>query len=162
MLTPISFGTGIFVKSSERTIGFTSSRGDMMKEMLIKFDYMEKDEIKSSVTVYKDKTIECEDFSTVPFETVFGKCPHTIEYLYKFFERRCFAREHSHVGELLHSIGLAQYNPLDIVLISHGRMVGDHNWIKFDSEALSWEDVKQQKYQRFDLEGWRQRVNKKK
>ena len=66
------------------------------------------------------------------------------------------------MGELLHSIGLTQYNPLDIVLISHGRMVGDHNWIKFDSEALSWEDVKQQKYQRFDLEGWRQRVNKKK
>lgn len=42
MLTPISFGTEIFVKSSERTIGFTSSRGNQLKwrqgDLFIKLD----------------------------------------------------------------------------------------------------------------------------
>lgn len=111
------------------------------REVKLKFDYMEGNDVCSSVTVYKDGSIECEDFVKEPFRQVFGKCPHTIEYLYKFFERRCFARTHFAVKEALASIGLTQYNPYDIVKITHGVMCSDHNWIRFDGEDLTWEKV---------------------
>lgn len=38
-------------------------------------------------------------------------------------------------------MGLQQYNPYDIVRITHGKMVNDPCWIRFDGETLSYEEL---------------------
>lgn len=44
--------------------------------------------------------------------------------------------------ELLRLGGLSFYDPYQIVQKTHGVMVDDCYWIRFDGENLTWEDVK--------------------
>ncbi len=105
------------------------------------FDLMYKDDVCSHVEVdLSTKKIECQEFAGFPF-VVFGKRPHDIESLNMFFERRCFPKERPDCDELLARHGLTQYNPLDIVRKTHGTMVGDHMWIRFEGEDLKYADV---------------------
>lgn len=122
----------------------------MGKKVILKFDYMEKDNINSSVTVYSDKSIECTDFVRENHRKVFGKCLKTMEYLYKFFERRCFPRNNFAVKELLTQLGLTQYNPYDIVKITRGHMTCDCNWIRFNDESLTWADIDSGNYTKWN------------
>ena len=114
-----------------------------MGKMLI-FDLMFKDEVCSHVEVNLDnREIACEEYSNVPHHVVFGKRPHTIENLNLFLERRCFPKERPDCRELLEDIGLTQYNPLDIVRVTHGAMCHDYMWIRFEGEKLTFKDVSQ-------------------
>lgn len=122
----------------------------MEKKVILKFDYMDEDKINSSVTVYSDKTIECTDYVKENFKKVFGKRPLTMENLYKFFERRCFSRDNYGVKGTLKILGLTQYNPFDIVKITRGHMVQDHNWIRFDNEQLTWKDIDAGNYAKWE------------
>lgn len=119
------------------------------KKIILKFDYMEENNVNSSVTVYSDKTIECVDFVRENYRKVFGKRPMTMENLYKFFESRCFSRDNFGVKELLQMLGLTQYNPYDIVKVTHGHMTCDHNWIRFEGEDLTWETIESGNYQKW-------------
>jgi hypothetical protein len=42
----------------------------------------------------------------------------------------------------LEDMGLSAYNPWEIVKITHGVMLEDFVWIRFDGEDLKWNDVK--------------------
>lgn len=112
-----------------------------MEEDMIIFDYMNKNEICSHVEVnLKTMEIKCTDYTDFLPNTVFGLCPHTIEYLNIFFEDRCFPRHRADVDILLDIIGLKEYNPYDIVKISQGKMISDCCWIKFDWDNSVWDD----------------------
>ena len=43
--------------------------------------------------------------------------------------------------EILDILGLEDYNPINITKKTHGRMMHDFFWIKWNGEALTWEDI---------------------
>lgn len=38
-------------------------------------------------------------------------------------------------------MGLTQYNPFEMVNVSRGHMTYDHNWIRFNNENLTLNDI---------------------
>ena len=73
-----------------------------------------------------------------PFTT---ERPTYLEFL-EFMEDRCVPKTRADISQLLASIGLTEYNPIEIVKRSHGVMFEDFIWIKFKGEKLTYEDVK--------------------
>lgn len=106
------------------------------------FDYMNKDEVCTHVEVnLKTKDVYAQDFTKIKSRTVFAKRPHNIEELNKFLEERCFPRGRNDEKDILKHLGLTQYNPLDIVKITHGKMLHDNCWIRFEGETITWEEI---------------------
>lgn len=54
---------------------------------------------------------------------------------------RCFEEARPDKYELLNRLGLTEYNPWEIVKVTHGRLWDDYLWIKFEGEDLTWKDV---------------------
>ena len=107
------------------------------------FDYYHKDDLCSHVEVDTSTgSISVTDYTDEVLFTVFGKRPHTVEELNAFFESRCFPRGRADEKEILEYLGLRQYNPLDIVRITHGVLFGSFSWLKFEGEGeLCWDDL---------------------
>ncbi len=66
----------------------------------------------------------------------------SVEHVYRFLESRCMPRQRNCLQQYLDDLGLEEYNPWDIVKITHGVMWEDMMWIKFPDEMTTWEDVK--------------------
>lgn len=110
--------------------------------MILEFDYMNKDVIGAHVRANSETGIvEAEEFTNIQHHQFFAKRPHTIEYMNEVFESRCFPRTQDGAELIVEALGLHQYNPLDIVRLTHGRLYKDYNWIRFKGENLSWADV---------------------
>jgi hypothetical protein len=59
-----------------------------------------------------------------------------------FIKERCFEECNGNAKMFLEDMGLSAYNPWEIVKITHGVMLEDFVWIRFDGEDLKWNDVK--------------------
>lgn len=111
--------------------------------MILEFEYLNKDIVNAWVRADSETgVVEAKEFTDVLHHQFFAKRPHTIEYLNQKLEERCFPRTQDGCKYTLEDMGLTQYNPLDIVRITHGRLWKDFNWIRFKGENLTWEDVK--------------------
>lgn len=114
-----------------------------MKELNYSFEYLEQDCVRTKVKVYKDKTIEVENFSKDPIECAFGRNERpAISDLEKFFEERCFPKSRYNLKEVLRAGNLDFYDPYSIVRKTHGAFTDETFWIRFDDEPnLVWQDV---------------------
>lgn len=98
------------------------------------------------LTVYDDKTL-CSvifaDFSdnTFVFENYIKdaiKLPFgnndtpTWENFEEFLSERCIPKQRSGIREYLEAIGLSEYNTIDIIRKTHGRMAEDNQWIEME------------------------------
>lgn len=110
---------------------------------ILNFEYLMEDEVMSKVSVNFDTgEIDVENYTDLLMFTVFGLREHTVDVLNDFFEDRCFSRHRPDVNILLDLIGLKQYNPLDIVKVTHGRTTHDTLWIRFENEkGMSYADI---------------------
>lgn len=103
---------------------------------------MYKDNVAAHIDVNLDtKEIVCVQIDQLRSHSVFGKRPHTVEYLNEFLEERCVPRTRYNIKELLADWGLQEYNPLDICKRTHGVMSADDLWIRFEGEDLKYKDV---------------------
>ena len=66
-------------------------------------------------------------------KTAFGnnKLP-TWEDFMNFLEERCIPKERSGIREYLEAIGVAEYNPLEIIKKTKGKMAEDKQWIEIE------------------------------
>ena len=107
------------------------------------FDFMNKDIVCSHVEVGESGNVQCQEFDPrLPYQ-VFYKMPHTVENLNKFFADRCFPKERVNCQQLLDGLGLKEWNPLDIIKLTHGVMWGDTCWIRFEGETLTYKDIQE-------------------
>lgn len=115
-----------------------------MGKKVLKFYWMHEDEVCTEVAVYTDPFGV--DYDNITNEKLKMLCfpGHTItrDWLNGFFERRVWSRHRPDSDELLNNLSLINFNPLDIVKITHGRLTSDNFWIKFEGEDLSYKDVK--------------------
>lgn len=112
---------------------------------MLKFDFLMGNELGSTVTLNDDFTIEVVNHTSNDLATAFGINNKVVTYemVQRLLEWRCFSREREDCKELLECIGLKTYNPLAILKHTHGVMVDDFYWIRFDGEDLTFKDVRE-------------------
>ena len=82
---------------------------------------------------FTDKTIVSENCTNNIVKTAFGNnMAPTWEDFQNFLEERCVPRSRSGVREYLETIGVEEYNPLEIIKKTEGRMAEDNQWIKLE------------------------------
>ena len=99
---------------------------------ILEFKWMRSDTVMSHV--WADKTedgikVDCIDYTDFPLYNFFGKRPKTVESITSKFSQRCFEESRPDKDELLEMMGLKEYSPLDICLVSNGVLCGDNFWI---------------------------------
>lgn len=80
-----------------------------------------------------DKTLSVQNTTEHIVKTAFGrKETPTWDDLQSFLEERCIPRSRSGIREYLEAIGVEEYNPLEIIKKTNGRMAEDDQWIKLE------------------------------
>lgn len=112
------------------------------EELLMKFDYMYKDYICTSVTVYKGGRVVVNDFTDNIFLRPFGNWSNKVKFenVIDFFDSRCLPNSRYNIDSLLEG---KNFSSLWIIRnINHGVMAGDEFWIRFEDEKdLTWSEV---------------------
>ena len=80
---------------------------------------------------FTDKTVCIENYTDNLVKTAFGKnTMPTWDDFMAFLEERCVPRERAGIREYLEALGLDEYDPLEIVMRTQGRMAEDDQWIE--------------------------------
>lgn len=80
---------------------------------------------------FTDKTVCIENYTDNLVKTAFGKnTMPTWDDFMAFLEERCVPRERAGIREYLEALGIDEYNPLEIIKRTQGRMAEDDQWIE--------------------------------
>ncbi len=104
---------------------------------LLVLHYFNNNDLTTKIAVDTSlKTLVIENKSTDPLFTAFGVnyAPSWQDFQY-FLEDRCIPRERDGIKYYLEALGLTEYNSLDIIRKTQGRMAEDHCWIKIVEET---------------------------
>ena len=82
---------------------------------------------------YTEKNLAIENYTDNFVKTAFGKnkAPSWQDFE-NFLEERCIPRSRSGLREYLETIGVEEYNPLEIIKKTKGRMAEDDQWIRLE------------------------------
>lgn len=58
-----------------------------------------------------------------------------------FLKSRVFDPTRPDASELLAALGLSSFVPLEIAKKTHGILMSDNLWLRFDNEPFTWEDA---------------------
>ena len=99
---------------------------------LFQFFYNDGDILCSEIAAdFTDQTLCTEDYVSDVLKTAFGnnRLP-TWDDFQNFLEERCIPRARAGLREYLESLGLDEYDPLEIIKKTSGRMAEDNQWIE--------------------------------
>ena len=106
------------------------------------FDVMFEDEVVASICIENNRLIKAETYTDITFKQPFLKKPISIEYVKAFLESRTVDRNKPDIQYILRSLGLGEYNIIEILKKTHGTDFDDFTWVRFKGENLTWKDVK--------------------
>lgn len=101
---------------------------------ILLLNYFNGDELCTKIAAdFDEKKIQIENFSKNCIHTAFGvnENPSWEDYE-SFLEERCVPKSRMGIKEYLISIGVDEYNPLEIIKVTEGRMAEDNHWIKLE------------------------------
>ena len=82
---------------------------------------------------FTDKTLSAENYTKNIVKTAFGRnVVPTWEDFENFLEERCIPQSRAGLREYLETIGVEEYNPLEIIKKTKGRMAEDYQWIELE------------------------------
>ena len=82
---------------------------------------------------FTDQTLRAENHTDLLVKTAFGKKTlPTWEDFRAFLEERCVPRGRAGLKEYLADMGLDEYDPLEIIRRTEGRMAEDDQWLKVE------------------------------
>ncbi len=82
---------------------------------------------------FADRDLAVENYTDNLVKTAFGKNEvPTWQDFEDFLGERCVPRSRSGLREYLETIGVEEYNPLEIIQKTQGRMAEDDQWIKLE------------------------------
>ena len=105
------------------------------------FLLMWQDEVISSVSV-GEKTVHIDRFVLHPVKQIFCKDDITRFEFGEILKSRCWDESRPDMNDLLSLIGLNEFNPYEICKKTHGKMVQDDTWFKFEGETLTYKMLK--------------------
>lgn len=82
---------------------------------------------------FTDKTLATENYTDNIVKTAFGNndCPDWNDFL-NFLEERCLPKTRAGIREYLEAIGVSEYDPMEIIKKTAGRMAEDDQWIEME------------------------------
>ena len=101
---------------------------------LMKFEFYDGEFLCTKIIAdFTDETLSVENTTEHIVKTAFGKneTPSWDDFL-NFLEERCLPRSRSGIREYLETIGVEEYNPLEIIKKTDGKMAEDNQWIKWE------------------------------
>ena len=101
---------------------------------LLCFKFYNFDELCTIIYAdFTDQTLIHRDHTTNLVKTAFGrKETPSWSDLMTFLEERCIPRSRVGVREYLETIGVFEYDPIEIIRKTKGRMAEDHQWIEIE------------------------------
>ncbi|MCL2054182.1 MAG: hypothetical protein FWG90_07075 [Oscillospiraceae bacterium] len=124
---------------------FEQGSGGLQNNSRFSLSYMKQDEVMAVLFVdYKEGKVQVINYTDDIIGKPFGVniAPDLTDFE-EFLKERCFPEERYDKKLILRVLGLDYFEPLHIVRITHGRMVDDCYWIKFEGEDLQYErDIK--------------------
>lgn len=105
------------------------------------FEVLYKDKVCSKVTINGGRTT-VERYDSCPMHCMFNFDEMDTYVVMEILEGRCWPRNRAGIKEILDSLGLKAYHPLEIVKKTHGLKRDDYVWIRFEGEDLTYDDVK--------------------
>lgn len=101
---------------------------------LMKFEFYDGEILCTRIVAdFTDKTLSVQNTTERIVKTAFGKneTPSWDDFL-NFLEERCLPRSRSGIREYLETIGVEEYDPLEIIKKTEGRMAEDSQWIRLE------------------------------
>lgn len=113
-----------------------------MKAVTLKFDVMWKNEMVGRIEIVEGVLIKNESYNKEWWKNYWAKMTNSYNILMSL-QNRCFDRARPDKDELLEYLGLSEYNVYKIVRRTHGMILGDQIWFRFDDdyEGVCWETV---------------------
>ena len=101
---------------------------------LMKLEFYDRESLCTKIIAdFTDETLSVENTTEHIVKTAFGKNEvPTWEDLQNFLEERCVPRSRSGIREYLETIRVEEYNPIEIIKKTSGRMSEDDQWIKLE------------------------------
>ena len=101
---------------------------------LMKLELYNKESLCTKIIAdFTDETLSVENTTEHIVKTAFGKNKvPTWDDFQNFLEERCVPRSRSGIREYLETIGVEEYNPIEIIKKTSGRMAEDNQWIKLE------------------------------
>ena len=98
------------------------------------FSFYNGDELCTTIYAdFTDKTLISFNHIADPVMTAFGNTiSPTWSAFEKFLEERCIPRQRDGLREYLEVLGLSDYDPIDIIKITAGRMAEDDQWMQIE------------------------------
>jgi len=96
------------------------------------FQYFDGDLLCSVIFAdFTDKTLAVDNHADDPVKTAFGNITYPTWNDFKaFLEERCIPRGRAGLQEYLEAIGVSDYDPIDIIIKTAGRMAEDNQWLE--------------------------------
>ena len=101
---------------------------------VLKLSYHDGDTLCTTIIIdMTDHTLRFENHTDRLIKTAFGNNLYpTWEDLQYFLEERCIPRARAGLREYLDTIGVEEYDPLEIIKKTKGRMAEDNQWIRIE------------------------------
>ena len=101
---------------------------------LMKLEFYDREILCTKIIAdFTDETLSVQNTTEHIVKTAFGKNEvPTWEDFQNFLEERCVPRSRSGIREYLETIGVEEYNSLEIIKRTNGRMAEDDQWIKLE------------------------------
>ena len=128
----LSFDGKTITISKRLTLSEFISQKSKAGHRLLQFFYYDGDILYSLIAAdYTDQTLCAENYVSDMIKTAFGnnEVP-TWDDFQNFLEERCIPRVRAGLREYLEAIGLDEYDPLEIIKKTSGRMAEDNQWIE--------------------------------
>lgn len=96
--------------------------------------YYDADTLCTSICAdFTEQTLRADNHTSLLVKTAFGKkeAP-TWADLQGFLEERCLPRARAGLREFLEAIGLDEYDPIEIIKKTSGRMAEDRQWLEIE------------------------------
>lgn len=104
------------------------------------FFLMWEDEVVASVKV--DETeIHVDRFTLHPAKQIFYADTIPTFKFGQILKDRCWDENRPDIDLLLEKIGLCEYNPYEICKKTHGKMIQDRTWFKFEGETITYNSL---------------------
>ena len=128
----ISFdGKTIYISRELSAEDFALQKKSLGHDVRIMNYYDDKELCTVIYADFSDETLKAENHTSDIVKTAFGnnKLPTWADFK-AFLEDRCIPRSRGGIREYLEAIEVADYNPLEIIKKTKGRMAEDRQWIE--------------------------------